>query len=188
MRKYMESACKAIMSLDEESVALTVEICVKAVSRGRTIFFCGNGGSAVDAQHLAGELVGRFRMERKALPAIALTANAAVMTAIANDYDFEKIFSRQVEALGKPGDVLVAISTSGNSPNVLRAVKKAVGIGMTVIGFTGSPGGKLAGAADVCVKVSSPLTSHVQEALLVVGHVLCEGIEKGCASPDGESG
>ncbi len=177
---YLESAGRAITALDSSVIDRASDLCIECVRQGGTIFFCGNGGSAADAQHLAGELVGRFRLERKAIPAIALTANSAVLTAIANDYDFTDIFSRQIEALGKPGDVLVAISTSGNSPNVLKAVKAAGCRSMKTIGFTG--GGALSGETDICITIQSPDTSHIQEALLIAGHAICFAVEKAHAS------
>lgn len=183
---YLKEASKAVSALDPGTVEAAAGLCADAARRGRTIFFCGNGGSAVDSQHFAGELVGRFRMERKALPAVALTSNSAIITAIANDYDFTMVFARQVEALGRPGDVLVAISTSGNSENVLKAIEKAKGLGMKTIGFTGSSGGAIGVLADICIKASSGETSHVQEALLVAGHAICHAVESACAPVEGD--
>ncbi len=153
------------------------ELCIGSLGDGGTVFFCGNGGSAADSQHFAGELVGRFRMERKGLPALALTSNSAIITAVANDYDYTRVFSRQVEALGRKGDVLVGISTSGNSENVLKAIEKAKEMGMVTIGMTGAGGGAMEVLTDVCIKASSQETSHVQEALLIAGHALCHCIE-----------
>lgn len=175
---YLGSARRALASIDSTVVERASDLCIECIRNGGTIFFCGNGGSAVDSQHLAGELVGRFRIERNPIPAIAVTANSAIITAIANDYDFSIIFSRQIEALGKPGDVLVAISTSGNSSNVLKAVKTARDRSMKTIGFTGAGGGALSDMADICVMVSSDETSHIQEALLVAGHAICNAVEK----------
>lgn len=175
---YLESARLALASIDSASVERASDLCIECVRSGGTIFFCGNGGSAVDSQHFAGELVGRFRRERRPISAVALTANSAIITAIANDYDFSEIFSRQIEALGRPGDVLVAISTSGNSANVLKAVETARGISMKIIGFTGARICALPGMSDICVKVSSEETSHIQEALLVAGHAICDAVEK----------
>ena len=179
---YFKSAVRALTSIDNSIVEGASDLCVECVRNGGTIFFCGNGGSAVDSQHLAGELVGRFRLERRPLPAIAVTANSAIITAIANDYDFSEIFSRQIEALGRPGDVLVAISTSGNSANVLKAVKKAQDRSMKTIGFTGAGGRALSDMTDICVMASSDETSHIQEALLVAGHAICSAVEKAFAS------
>ncbi len=181
---YLESAGRALASIDSTIVERASDLCIECVRKGGTIFFCGNGGSAVDSQHLAGELVGRFRMERKPIPAVAVTANSAIITAIANDYDFSGIFSRQIEALGRPGDVLVAISTSGNSVNVLKAVETAQDRSMKTIGFTGTGGCVLSDMTDICVMASSNETSHIQEALLVAGHAICLAVEKAFASPE----
>ncbi|MCK5117758.1 MAG: SIS domain-containing protein [Candidatus Aegiribacteria sp.] len=178
---YLESARLALASIDSAIIERASDLCIKCVRSGGTIFFCGNGGSAVDSQHLAGELVGRFRKERSPIPAVALTANSAIITSIANDYDFSEIFSRQIEALGKPGDVLVAISTSGNSLNVLKAVETAMDRSMRTIGFTGSADCELKDMTDICVKASSDETSHIQEALLVAGHAICDAVEKAAA-------
>lgn len=179
--EYIESAGCVLNLIDGSVVEEAAGLCIECVRDGGTVFFCGNGGSAADSQHLAGELVGRFRMERRAIPAVALTANSAIITAIANDYDFTEIFSRQIEALGKPGDVLIAITTSGTSANVLKAVKAARGRSMQTIGFTGAGGEALAAMTDTCVKVKSEETSHVQEALLIAGHAICYAVEKALA-------
>ncbi len=153
--------------------------CLECLRAGGKILLCGNGGSASQAQHLAGELVGRFRRERRGLPALALTADSAILTAVGNDYGFEEVFRRQVEALACPGDVLIALSTSGNAPNVLRAVEEARARQVYTIGLTGQPGGRLAQAADLCLCVPHRQTSTVQEAHLAIGHLLCELIEAG---------
>ncbi|OPL19990.1 MAG: hypothetical protein AVO35_00600 [Candidatus Aegiribacteria sp. MLS_C] len=182
---YIVSARESISSLDPGTVSRAAELCIETVRNGGTLFFCGNGGSAADSQHFAGELVGRFRMERRALPALALTANSAVITAIANDYDFTLVYSRQLEALARPGDVLVAISTSGNSENVLKAVEKAREMKVRTIGLTGESGGALGVLADICVRAASSETSHVQEVLLIAGHALCAAVERACAPEDG---
>ncbi|MCD4848527.1 MAG: SIS domain-containing protein [Candidatus Aegiribacteria sp.] len=185
IEKYIKAAKASIASLNCEMIEKASDICVESVLSGGTIFFCGNGGSAADAQHLAGELVGRFRLERDAIPAIAITANAAVVTAIANDYDFSEIFARQLEALGKPGDVLIAISTSGRSRNVIKAVEEARQKSMKIIGFTGNDGGEIAEKADVAVKAFSNETSHIQEELLIAGHAICSAVEKAYARSSG---
>lgn len=179
---YIKSAGSVLTSIDSSVVEEAASLCIECVRNGGTVFFCGNGGSAVDSQHLAAELVGRFRMERKAIPGVALTANSAIITAIANDYDFTEIFSRQIEALGKPGDVLVAITTSGTSANVLKAVDAARRKTMQTIGFTGAGGKALADMTDICVKASSDETSHIQEALLTAGHAICYAVEKALSS------
>jgi D-sedoheptulose 7-phosphate isomerase len=182
---YIKSAGRVLTSVDSSVVEEAAGLCIECVQNGGTVFFCGNGGSAVDSQHLAGELVGRFRLERKAIPAVALTANSAIVTAIANDYDFTEIFSRQIEALGKPGDVLVAITTSGTSVNVLKAVETARGRSMKTIGFTGAGSGTLSNVTDICIRASSAETSHIQEALLMAGHAICYAVEKAMADREG---
>lgn len=148
-----------------------------AIRAGGKIMFCGNGGSAADAQHLAAELLGRYLVNRRALPAIALTTDSSALTAIANDFGFDEVFSRQVQGLGRPGDVLVAISTSGNSPNILQAVQAAREIGIVAIGLTGSAGGRMADLCDVCLRVPSAHTPRIQEMHIAVGHMLCELVE-----------
>lgn len=151
--------------------------CVASLRNEGKILFAGNGGSAADAQHWSGELVSRFYYDRPGLPAIALTTDSSILTAIGNDYGFDYIFARQVEALGRAGDVLVVISTSGNSPNIVRAVEVAKIRGITTIGFTGAGGGKLAGMADICFCVPSPETPRIQEGHEFLGHMLCAMIE-----------
>jgi D-sedoheptulose 7-phosphate isomerase len=148
-----------------------------ALVQGKKILWCGNGGSAADAQHMAAEIVGRFRRERRGLPSIALTTDTSILTAVANDYGYEAVFSRQVEALGNEGDVLVAISTSGNSPNVVKAVEMAKELGLVTVGFTGAGGGRLATLADFLFAVPTKDTARVQEAHSLVAHVLCDWVE-----------
>ena len=160
--------------------------CVTALRGGGKLMFCGNGGSAADAQHWAGELVSRFYYDRPGLPAIALTTDTSILTAIGNDYGYDYTFARQVEALGRAGDVLVAISTSGNSPNVLRAAGAAKALGMHVIGFTGRAGGKLAPLADLCFRMPSDETPRIQEGHEFVGHLLCALIEAQMHPRDGD--
>jgi D-sedoheptulose 7-phosphate isomerase len=141
---------------------------------GAKILLCGNGGSAADAQHWAAEFVGRFQKERKAMPAIALTTDTSILTAIANDYGYDKIFSRQVEALGQKGDVLIAISTSGNSANVVNAVNEAKKLGIRTIGMTAEGGGELKNLCDVCLAIPTKVTARAQEVHELIGHILCE--------------
>jgi len=148
--------------------------CLRA---GGKILACGNGGSAADAQHLAAELVGRFREERQALAAIALTADTALLTALGNDYGYQRVFARQVEALAQRGDVLLAFSTSGNSANVVEAAHTARRLGCTVIGFTGAGGGELARHADVLLKAPSSTVARIQEIHTLCIHVLCESLD-----------
>jgi D-sedoheptulose 7-phosphate isomerase len=149
----------------------------RALLEGNKILLCGNGGSAADAQHLAAELVGRFRRDRPGLAALALTANAAVLTGIANDFGFHEVYARQVEAVCSPGDVFVGISTSGNSRNVYLALLCAHELGAFTVAFTGEHGGRLGGAADVWVRIPSHDTARIQEAYMLCGHMLCDWIE-----------
>src|SRR6476660_5059837 len=146
-------------------------------SGGKLLFF-GNGGSAADAQHLAAEFVGRFVRERAGLPAIALTTDSSILTAVGNDYGFDQVFARQIQALGRAGDVGVAISTSGNSPNVLEGVKEATKRGLEVIGLTGKDGGVLAREARVAITVRSDNTARIQECHIAIGHIFCELAER----------
>ena len=149
-----------------------------ALAGGHKILFCGNGGSAADSQHLAAEIVGRFQKERPSLPALALTVDTSVLTAVANDYGYDTVFSRQVEGLGNAGDVLVGISTSGNSKNVFAAIETARKKQMSVIGFTGIGGGKMADLCDVCLAVPSKVTARTQEMHIMMGHIICEIAEE----------
>ncbi len=151
---------------------------VDTFRRGGKVLFCGNGGSAADAQHLAAELSGRFYTDRPPLFAEALHVNSSYLTAVANDYGYDLVFARMVEAAGRPGDLLVAISTSGNSPSILLAVEKARAQGMQVIGMTGASGGKLADRCDVLLNVPSANTPRIQESHILIGHILCEIVEK----------
>jgi D-sedoheptulose 7-phosphate isomerase len=150
------------------------EIIIAALQSGKKVMLCGNGGSAADAQHIAAEFIGRFERERHAYPALALTTDTSALTAVANDYGFEHLFARQVEALAKPGDVLVAISASGNSTNILEAVKAASRLGCRTIGLTGANGKRLTALCDVAVMVPSIRTSRIQEAHITIGHLWCE--------------
>jgi phosphoheptose isomerase len=159
-------------------VAAAAELFADTVAAGGTIFLCGNGGSAADAQHIATELTGRFVEDRRPLAAVALTTDTSALTAIGNDYGYEHVFARQVQALGRPGDLLCAISTSGDSANVLAAVDAARECGMRTIGLTGRGGGRLAAVSDVAVVVPSDTTARIQEAHIAVGHILCEAMEQ----------
>ncbi|HYE97944.1 MAG TPA: D-sedoheptulose 7-phosphate isomerase [Planctomycetota bacterium] len=149
----------------------------KTFKAGRTVFLFGNGGSAADAQHIAAELEARFLRERRALPCLALTTNTSTLTAVGNDYGYDRTFARQVEAYCRRGDAVIAISTSGNSPNVLAGVKAAKKAGATTIGFTNEAGGKLKGMVDLCLRVPSTDTQRVQECHMTVGHLVCDIIE-----------
>tara|TARA_B110000093_G_scaffold47356_1_gene50659 strand:+ start:435 stop:992 length:558 start_codon:yes stop_codon:yes gene_type:complete len=151
---------------------------VIAFQSDKKMLFCGNGGSASDAQHIAAELSGRFYTDRPPLYAEALHVNSSFMTAVANDYGYEATYARMVEAAGKEGDVLIGISTSGNSPNVVRAMKKAKEIGMFTVGFTGENGGKMKGICDVMICIPSEDTPRIQEAHILIGHIICQLIEE----------
>ena len=144
---------------------------------GGKVLFCGNGGSAADAQHLAAEFVGRYLYDRPSIPALALTVDTSALTAIGNDYGYDQVFARQVSGLGQAGDVLVGLSTSGHSANVIQAVTIAKDRGLTTIGMTGESGGQLADLCDVCICVPSPHTNHIQEMHIAVGHYLCGVVE-----------
>jgi D-sedoheptulose 7-phosphate isomerase len=148
-----------------------------ALHNGNQILWCGNGGSAGDSQHLAAEIVGRFRRERRGLPSIALTTDTSILTSIGNDYGYEAVFSRQVEAMSRPGDVLVGISTSGNSHNVIAALELAGKLGVTTVAFTGEGGGRMGALADHLFAVSSRDTARVQEAHILAGHMICDWLE-----------
>ena len=157
-----------------DSAALAM---ARSLAAGGKVLVCGNGGSAADAQHMTGELLGRFLMERPSLPAVALTVDTSTLTAIGNDYGYEDIFSRQVQGLGRKGDVLVAISTSGNSGNVLKAIEAAREAGLAVVGFTGKGGGRMAEMCDHLINVPSSHTPHIQEIHEAVMHLLCQLID-----------
>jgi D-sedoheptulose 7-phosphate isomerase len=159
-------------------LAQVAEKLIEAYEAGKKILLFGNGGSAADAQHIAAELVGKYYMDRRPLPAEALTVNTSSLTAIGNDYAFERIFARQVEALGNPGDVAIGISTSGNSPNVIEAIRAAKKKGMITIGLTGAEGGRLKNEVDYCICVPSKDTPRIQEAHILIGHIWCELIER----------
>jgi D-sedoheptulose 7-phosphate isomerase len=160
-----------------DQILSALDISVQALKRGNKLLFAGNGGSAADAQHWAGELVSRFYYDRPGLPGIALTTDTSILTAIGNDYGYDYVFARQVEALGQPGDVLYAISTSGNSRNIVRAIEAARAKGVQVIGFTGQGGGQMAELCDLCFRVPSGETPRIQEGHEALGHMLCALIE-----------
>ena len=157
-----------------DAIARAADIIVEALKDGGAIYFCGNGGSAADAQHLAAELSGRFLKNRRPLPGVALTTNSSALTAIGNDFGFDEVFSRQLEGVGRQGDVLVALSTSGNSPNVVKAVESARRLAMKTIGLTGERGSALSEKCDICLQVPSTSTPRIQEMHILVGHILCE--------------
>jgi D-sedoheptulose 7-phosphate isomerase len=161
-----------------ETIAQAAEALIDRVGRGGKIIFCGNGGSASDAQHLASELTGRFLLDREPLPALALTCSGATLTSIANDYGYEASFERQVRALGRENDALIGISTSGNSANVVAALKVAQDLGLLTVGLTGQQAGLVDEYTDYVLKVPSATTPRIQEMHIAVGHVICELIEK----------
>ncbi len=173
---------KAIAGSKVDEIDSMVKLIITAYKIGGKVVLFGNGGSAADAQHLAGELVGQFKLKRQALPAIALTTNTSVLTAVANDYGYDAVFSRQVEALVNEKDVVIGISTSGNSPNVIEAIKLAKTKGAKTIGLTGGNGGKLAEVADLALIVPSDSTPRIQEAHITIGHIVCELVEKELAA------
>jgi D-sedoheptulose 7-phosphate isomerase len=166
-----------LLQRQSEVIAEIGTTLARVLKGGKTVFVFGNGGSAADAQHIAAELEARFLRERRALRCHALTTNTSTLTAVGNDYGYEYTFSRQVEAYCRKGDAVIAISTSGNSPNVLEAVKRAKKLGATTVGFTNEKGGKLKGLVDLCLRVPSTDTQRVQECHLAVGHIICDIIE-----------
>ncbi len=169
-----QSLLAGSISTIEEMARITVR-CLRS---GNTVYLIGNGGSAADAQHIAGEMVGRFERDRKALPVLALTTDTSVITAIANDYGYDRCFERQVEAFVKDGDMVIGISTSGNSEGILRAIRRAREKGAVTMGLTGQDGGDLKGLVDVCLQVPSRNTPRIQECHAMVGHILCSIVEK----------
>lgn len=168
----------ALAGSHSEQISEMALLMLEAITNGKKILFMGNGGSAADAQHLAAELVGRFKAERKALAAIALTTDTSILTALANDYGYESVFSRQIAALAHSGDVVIGISTSGQSPNVVKGIQMAKDMGCKTIGFTGRDGGEVAKLVDLSLIVPSGETSRIQEAHIMIGHILCGLIEQ----------
>lgn len=185
IRRQLEESARVKLSFSEELVgriARFAEKCSESLRRGGKIVFFGNGGSAADSLHLAAELVVRLRSERPSLAALALTANPSIITAAGNDYGFEHIFSRQIESLVSPQDVLVALSTSGTSPNILRGLASGRQRGAYLIAFTGETGGALAGSVDLLLNVPSRDPQRIQEAHITIGHIVCSLIEKQAGS------
>lgn len=160
-----------------KQIQTVTEVITKAFQNGNAVYFAGNGGSAADAQHLAAEFSGRFYKDRKALPSDALHCNSSYLTAVANDYSYDVIYARLLEGLAKPGDVLVGISTSGNSGNIVKAFEMAKNIGVTTIGFTGQKGGQMKDLGDYLINIPSNTTPRIQEAHILVGHIICELVE-----------
>ena len=160
------------------AIAAAAEAMIACLQGGGTVFFCGNGGSASDAEHLACELSGRYLLDRPSLAAVALSSNTSALTAIGNDFGFDHVFSRPLEGLGSPGDVLVALTTSGRSRNVLKAVQVARGLGMVIVGLTGPRGTSFAAACDIAIVSPHAVTPRIQEAHIVAGHIACELVER----------
>ena len=161
-----------------DATAEAAAMLIACLRDGHRVYLCGNGGSAADCQHVAGELVGRFRLDRKGLPVVALTTDSSILTSVANDYDYEEVFARQVSALAAEGDCLVAVSTSGNAVNVQKAAAAAHEVGAKVIALTGEGGGQLKQLADCLIAVPSDETPHIQETHITVLHALCEQVER----------
>jgi D-sedoheptulose 7-phosphate isomerase len=186
VRRAIFDHIEAIRNLADQQheIEAVAKAMVRSITAGGKIIWCGNGGSAADSQHLAAELVGRFRRERRGLASVALTTDTSVLTAIGNDYGYDEVFRRQVEALCTPKDVVVGISTSGNSRNVCAALEEAKKFGALTVCFTGIGGGELATIADVSVKVASKDAARIQEVHILVGHVLCDWVELAVCSND----
>ncbi len=181
--KILKSAADNITNISNDNKIISkieqvVLLCVKAYENNQRILFCGNGGSASDAQHIAAELSGRFLRDRKPLFAEALHVNSSYLTAVSNDYGFEYSYSRILESAGREGDVLVALSTSGNSKNVLKAIEKANSIGMISVGLSGLNGGEMQSLCNVMINIASKDTARIQEAHILVGHIICQLIEE----------
>ncbi len=176
-REHVETVEKTLTECSAE-IKSAVELAIETLRNGGKIAFIGNGGSAADSQHLAAEFVGRFAKNRSPLPALALTTDTSVLTAVGNDFSFEDVFSRQVEALLEKGDLLIAISTSGNSSNIIKAVLKAKEKGVKVIGLTGKGGGNLKNICDIVIVVPSDSTPRIQEVHILIGHIVCEEVER----------
>lgn len=178
--EYIKDGTKAREAIDKNKILKVVKLIVESLKNNKKLIFMGNGGSAADAQHIAAEFVGKFEFNRKALPALALHCNTSSITAIGNDYGFEKIFERQIEAFAQEGDVVFALSTSGNSQNVILAIKKAKEMGCKVVGITGKYGGKMKELIDenMLFSVESNITSIIQETTITIGHVLTKLVER----------
>lgn len=168
----------------EPTIAAVAEAMVDCLAAGGKVLWMGNGGSAADSQHLAAELVGRYSRERRGLASIALTTDTSILTAVGNDYGYERIFARQIDALCRPGDIVIGISTSGNSPNVLEALKLARDMGGVTVGFTGGDGGAMRNEVSHCLTVPSKVTARIQEAHILMGHLLCDWVEAAVVNDD----
>lgn len=185
IKEYLSDTVRTIEALRALSpqIESAAQMWIDALSVGRKVIFCGNGGSAADAQHLAAELMGRFMFDRDPLPALALTVDTSALTAIGNDYGYDKVFSRQLRGIAVAGDVLIGMSTSGNSGNVFAAFEAAREMGVKTIGLTGAGGGRLAEVSDLLIAVPQKLTNHIQEAHITIGHLICAITETALCSP-----
>ncbi|MEI9946592.1 MAG: SIS domain-containing protein [Chitinophagaceae bacterium] len=161
-----------------KTIEKTIDVITAAFKNGNRVYFCGNGGSAADAQHLAAEFSGRFYKDRKALPADALHCNTSYLTAVANDYGFDDIYARLIDGIGSKGDILIGLSTSGNSSNIIKAFETAKQKGLTTIGFTGTTGGQMKAASDYLINVPSTDTPRIQESHILIGHIVCQLVEE----------
>ena len=175
--KDHQQLIQKVIELLEGDIAAGCEMIASAIKNGHKVLLAGNGGSAADAQHIAAELSGRFVKERKALPGIALTVDTSALTAIANDYGYNHVFSRQVEALAQPGDLFIGISTSGNSQGILNAFEAATNAGCKTLGLSGRDGGKMNGICDLVIVVPSQVTARIQEMHILIGHILCKAVD-----------
>lgn len=178
-KNYINESLNNIKELEKcsDDIDRAIDTIIKSLESDKKIIFCGNGGSAADSQHLAAELMGRYLIDRKPLPSIALTVDTSALTAIGNDYGYENIFSRQLEGMGHSGDTLIAISTSGNSKNVSKCVQTAKNMGISSIGLTGNPSGNLGNECDMVISVPSSQTNKIQEMHIMVGHYICGAVE-----------
>jgi len=173
---HRELVQKVIETLSGD-IETACKMMIDTINAGNKVLIAGNGGSAADAQHIAAELTGRFVKDRRGLPGIALTTDTSALTSIANDYGYDHVFSRQVEALARPGDLFIGISTSGNSPGILNAFKKAAEMNCKTLGFSGRDGGKMNGLCDLNIIVPSPVTARIQEMHILIGHILCKAVD-----------
>ena len=177
IKKAIEESAAVKNTLLSENIEKAANIIIASLKSGGKVLIFGNGGSAADSQHMAAELVGRFKKERKAMPAIALTTNTSILTALSNDYSYDICFKRQIEALGQKGDIAIGISTSGTAKNVIEAVNKSKEMGIETLAITGKDGGRLKDAADLSIIVKSNDTARIQETHILIIHILCELIE-----------
>ena len=173
-----ERAIAALKTDCLTDISRFAEACREAIAAGHTVYLMGNGGSACDCQHFAAELVGRFQKERRAMASVALTTDTSILTALANDYGYDAVFVRQVEALVKAGDVVVGITTSGNSSNILKALARAREFGAVTVGLTGRTGGQMKDLCDICIRIPADVTARIQEAHLLIEHMVCQRLEE----------